>query len=133
MSLGGICVDASHLTKRKVTEYRGVITDTGEEIFRKKIKYTSVNCGEYLGLIHGIKWLLANSRFKEQVIWCDSLVAINWFNQQKHGSGIKYSAMMAGDFFLKAYWEVIKNKNIEVRHWNKRIIGFENPADFGRK
>jgi len=126
----GIAVDASHLTKSEVTEYRGVITETGEEIFRKQIKYSSVNCGEYLALLHGIQWVIENDP-KEWVIWSDSKTAIAWLNQGFSASSVTFSDMKFADLFLQVYWADIQD--IQVNHWNKRDIGLEIPADFGRK
>jgi len=126
----GICTDASHLTKSKVTEYRGVITETGEELFRELAPYSSVNVGEYLALVHGVKWIIENNP-KDRIIWSDSQTAITWFKNKKSASSIKLPQMLAADIFLQAFASDIED--IEVKHWNKRDIGMEIPADFGRK
>lgn len=127
----GIAVDASHLTKSKVTEYRGVITATGEELFRVQIKYSSVNCGEYLALIHGLQWIIENDP-EERVLWTDSQTAMAWFRERKSASAVSFPEMKKGDLFLQLFESEFED--IEVKHWNKRNYGMtEIPADFGRK
>lgn len=126
----GIAVDGSHLMKTKVTEYRGVITATGEEIFREKVKYSSINVAEYLALVKGVQWIIENDP-DQRVVWSDSQTAITWFNNRKSASSVTIPEMKKADVFLQLFEAELQD--IEVKHWNKRIIGVENPADFGRK
>lgn len=126
----GIATDASHLTKTKVTEYRGVVTATGEELFRERVKYSSVNVGEFIGLVHGLQWIIENDP-EERILWCDSQTAITWFNNRKSASSQRLPEMLMADIFLQAFESEFED--IEIKHWNKRVIGVENPADFGRK
>lgn len=126
----GICCDASHLTKAKVTEHRGVITATGEELWRESVKYSSVNVGEYLGLVRALQWVIENDP-PERIIWCDSQTAISWFNEKRSASSIKLPEMTMADIWLQIF--EAEYRDIEVRHWSKKKIGIENPADFGRK
>lgn len=126
----GICCDASHLTKTKVTEYRLVYTDTGEEILRERVKYSSVNVGEYLGLVRAIQWVMDNNP-EDRIVWSDSQVAITWYNNRESASSKSIPDMRKADLFLQLFDNELKT--IKVKHWNKRTIGVENPADFGRK
>ena len=127
----GICVDASHLMKHKITEYRAVITLTGEELFRAQIKYSSVNCGEYIALIKGLQWIIENDP-EDRILWSDSQTALTWFRNRESASSIYLPEMKAGDIFLQVFESEFKD--IEVKHWNKRRYGgTEIPADFQRK
>lgn len=126
----GICTDASHLTKTKVTEYRGVITETGEEIFRELVPFSSVNVGEFMGLVHGIMWIIENDP-EDRVLWTDSATAITWYKNRQSASSVRLPEMLMADVFLQAFEHELET--IEVKHWNKRDIGMEIPADFGRK
>lgn len=126
----GICCDASHLVKSKVTEYRIVWTDTAKEILRRSVKFSSVNVGEYLGLVHAIQWVIENDP-EDRVIWCDSMVAITWFNNRSSASTISLPEMKKADLFLQLFESEFED--IEIKHWSKKKIGVENPADFGRK
>lgn len=126
----GICVDGSQLTKTKVTEMRGVITSTKEEIFREKLPFSSINVAEYIGLVRGIQWVIENDP-PERVVWCDSLTAIRWYNERKSASNFEAKLMLKADMFLQVMDSELET--IEVRHWSKKKIGLENFADFDRK
>lgn len=126
----GIAVDGSHLMKSKVTEYRGVLLSTGEEIFRESVKYSSINVAEYLALVRGLQYIIENN-VDERVLWSDSQTAIAWFHDRKSASSVSIPAMQKADIFLQFFEDEFET--IEVKHWNKREIGIENPADFGRK
>lgn len=126
----GIAVDGSHLMKTKVTEFRGVITATGEEIFRESVKYSSINVAEYLALVRGVQYIIENDP-PERVIWSDSQTAIVWYNNRQSASGVSIPEMAKADMFLQAFENELQD--IEIKHWNKRVIGAENVADFGRK
>jgi len=126
----GIAVDGSHLMKSKVTEYRAVSLLTNEELFRKSIKYSSINCAEYLALVEGIKWIMNNDP-ADRVLWSDSQTAIAWYKARKSASGVRMPEMKKADLFLQMM--ECELDTIDVKHWNKRTIGYENPADFGRK
>ena len=110
----GIAVDASHSTKNKMTEYRGVDLRTGKELFREKLGNQTIY----------------ETGYKPAVIFSDSMVAINWFVNRKTSSGKRNSRLMKAECYLRLMDEKIKD--IKVIHWNNDKWG-EIPADFHRK
>ena len=116
----GIAVDASHSTKNKMTEYRGVDLRTGKELF---------NIGEFLAIVEAVKEIYETG-YKPAVIFSDSMVAINWFVNRKTSSGKRNSRLMKAECYLRLMDEKIKD--IKVIHWNNDKWG-EIPADFHRK
>lgn len=125
----GIAVDASHSTKNKMTEYRGVDLRTGKELFREKLGNQTINIGEFLAIVEAVKEIYETG-YKPAVIFSDSMVAINWFVNRKTSSGKRNSRLMKAECYLRLMEEKIKD--IKVIHWNNDKWG-EIPADFHRK
>lgn len=130
----GICTDAAHSTKNGVTEYRGVDLSTGKELFYRNMGNQTVNIGEFLALIDGIKYILKNIRVKrgdKVALYSDSKTAIHWFDGRYTKSNKSHPDLLKAVAFLKAMQSVI-SKKIEVIHWDTSQWG-EIPADFGNK
>lgn len=128
--LEGICTDAAHSMKNEITEYRGVDLETGEELFYRNIGNQTTNIGEFLGLIDGVKYILAHRKTKTK-LYCDSKTAIAWFNGRYTSSNKSNNELLKAEVFLKAMQKRIE-KMVEVIHWESDRWG-EIPADFGNK
>lgn len=130
MGLEGIAVDAAHSIKYSETEYQGIDLATGKSLFYKNIGNQTINIGEFLAIVQGCKYIIEND-FSPRIIYSDSLVAISWF-KNKHTSSKKTNKhLQKAEIFLELMADDIKT--IQVHHWDKKSIGFENPADFGNK
>ncbi|MGL5014008.1 MAG: reverse transcriptase-like protein [Bacteroidales bacterium] len=125
----GLTVDASHLESKKTTEYRGVLLETGEEVFRVNLGHQTTNIGEFLGLVHGLQWIIETG-YEPKTIYCDSTIAISWFNNKRTSSTKKCNDLRKAEIFLQLFFEKISE--VEVVHWNNKLWG-EIPADFDRK
>lgn len=125
-----ISVDAASNATNGRWEYRGVITDSGTELFRVgPHPEGSNNIGEFLALVHGLAWL------KEQpsdiAIYSDSRIAMSWVKQKKakpKKAGIKSRQLIArAEAWLRA-----NTHSNPILKWETKVWG-EIPADFGRK
>lgn len=125
----GIATDAAHSMKNGVTRYRGVDLKTGEELFSVELGNQTVNIGEFLGVVAGVKYILTND-FHPKVIYTDSMTALAWFGEKRTASRKRYPELLKAEVFLKVYAAQIDR--IEVLHWNNTAWG-ETPADFGLK
>ena len=125
----GISVDAAHSTKNRMTEYRGIDLKTGQIIFHEKLGNQTVNIGEFLAIVEGVKHIYETG-YTPKVIFSDSMVAITWFVNRKTASGKRNMELMKAEAFIRIMDEKIKD--IKVIHWDNKAWG-EIPADFGRK
>jgi ribonuclease HI len=125
----GIAVDAAHSTKNRMTEYRGVDLKTGKVIFHEKLGNQTVNIGEFLAIVEGVKHIYETG-YTPKVIFSDSMVAITWFINRKTASGKRNMELMKAESFIRIMDEKIKD--IKVIHWDNKNWG-EIAADFGRK
>lgn len=124
----GIAVDAAHSMKNKVTEIQGVDLETGEIVFYRNLGNQTINIGEFLALVEGIKYIIANK--KPKVIFSDSVTAISWVRNKNTASKKRNKTVQMAEIYLKiaAYWV----DKIEIIHWDNKGWG-EIPADFGNK
>ena len=124
----GIAVDAAHSMKNKVTEIQGVDLETGEIVFYRNLGNQTINIGEFLALVEGIKYIIANNKTK--IIFSDSVTAISWVRNKNTASKKRNKIVQMAEIYLKiaAYWV----DKIEIIHWDNRACG-EIPADFGNK
>lgn len=129
-----ISVDAGCLGNPGILEYRGVITSTGEEIFRKgPFENGTQNIGEFLAIVHGLAYL--RQKGSNIAVYSDSLTAIGWVKTKtpkttlvKTESNEKlFELLERGVNWLKS--NEYPNKLLK---WKTEIWG-EIPADFGRK
>lgn len=127
--LQGIAVDAAHSQKNKCTEIQGVDLSTGEIIFYENLGNQTVNIGEFLALVKGIKYIIRNN-IKPMLIYSDSLTAISWVRNKNTASDKRNKHLQKAEIYLKAC--AIKVDKVTIKHWNGKIWG-ENPADFNRK
>ena len=128
-----IAVDAACSGNPGEMEYRWIDLQTWEEIFHEKFKIWTNNIGEFLAIVHWLKYLWNDNR----VIYSDSKIAISWVNQWKCKTQINtdknsdlwrtLESIQYAEERLKENW--IKHK---ILKWNTEDW-WEIPADFGRK
>jgi ribonuclease HI len=125
--LPSICVDAACSGSPGKVEYRGVITDTGDQIFHAgPYEQGTNNVGEFLAVVHALTW-----QFKH-----NSHCAITWVMNGICKTNLKHTPKNALLFALIHSAEnwLAENELPEdkILKWDTELWG-ENPADFGRK
>ena len=128
-----IAVDAACAGNPGEMEYRWINLKTGDEIFHEKFRIWTNNIGEFLAIVHWLKYLWDINK----VIYSDSKIAISWVNQWECKTKINVNA--TSDF--SRLWHAIKeSENWLKENWIKHKIlkwntedWWEIPADFGRK
>jgi ribonuclease HI len=133
--LPSICVDAACSGSPGKLEYRGVFTDSGEEIFRVgPFPDGTNNVGEFLAIVHALTWLAKHE--KQMTIYSDSENGIAWVYTGKCRTRLKHTARNAPLFVMIHSAEnwLAENELLDdaVLKWDTELWG-ENPADFGRK
>lgn len=133
--LPSICVDAACDGAPGTLEYRGVYTDTGEEIFRAgPYPDGTNNVGEFLAIVHVLTWL--EKQEEDLPVYSDSRNAISWVYTGKCRTKLQHTSRNASLFAMIHSAEnwLAENKlsDDEVLKWETDLWG-ENPADFGRK
>lgn len=129
-----ICVDAACSGNPGVLEYRGVITDTGEEIFhRGPFPEGTTNIGEFLAIVTGLAWLKQNQL--DLPLYSDSRNGILWVKQKRINTRLERSPKNEELFrIVEKALQWLHNNHYETRilKWETADWG-EIPADFGRK
>ncbi|MCE9644835.1 MAG: ribonuclease H family protein [Chloroflexi bacterium] len=133
--LPSICVDAACSGSPGKLEYRGVITDTGEQIFHAgPYEHGTNNVGEFLAIVHALTWQFKHN--SHAPIYSDSENAVLWVNTGVCKTNLKHTPKNALLFALIHSAEnwLAENELPEDRimKWDTGMWG-ENPADFGRK
>ena len=132
-TLPSICVDAACSGSPGPLEYRGVLTESGEQIFRAgPFPNGTNNVGEFLAIILEIDWLITKKL--DMPIYSDSANAIAWIKAGKCNTKLKRlpSNKLLFDFIGRAE-EVLKTyPTFKALKWDTKTWG-EIPADFGRK
>lgn len=147
-----LCVDAACSGSPGPLEYRGVHTETGEEIFRKgPFAEGSNNVGEFLAIVHALAWL--RERGLDWPVYSDSENAIGWVKEGKCRTKLQptpancalFDLIDRAEAWLADYViamraagrvaeriETQPGEAISVLKWDTEAWG-EIPADFGRK
>lgn len=125
----GIAVDAAHSTKNRLTEIQGIDLSTGERVFYRNLGNQTVNIGEFLAIVEGVKYVISKG-FKPALVYSDSTTAMTWYREKYTASRKRNKLLQKAEIYLKLAWSYVQK--VEVRHWNGRAWG-ENPADFGNK
>ncbi len=128
-----IAVDAACAGNPGVMEYRGVFTETGTELFRKKFPEGTNNIGEFLAIVHALAWQKQNRL--QLPIYSDSQLALGWIRK-----GVARTKLVPSEknkelfIVLKRAEKWLASNPIEVPllKWDTDKWG-EIPADFGRK
>ena len=133
--LPSVCVDAACSGAPGKLEYRGVYTDSQEEIFRfGPFPDGTNNVGEFLAIVHALTWLAKHDR--QLPIYSDSENGIAWVYTGKCRTNLKHTSQNAPLFVMIHSAEnwLAENEleDDEVLKWDTNLWG-ENPADFGRK
>jgi ribonuclease HI len=131
--LPSICVDAACSGSPGPLEYRGVLTETGEEIFHAgPFQDGTNNVGEFLGIVLAMDWCI--NKKKELPIYSDSASAISWVRAGKCNTKLERlpSNRLLFDFIGRAEEALKTYPAFKVLKWDTRAWG-EIPADFGRK
>jgi ribonuclease HI len=133
--LPSISVDAACSGAPGKLEYRGVYTDTEEEIFHfGPFPDGTNNVGEFLAIVHALAWLAKHG--KKLPLYSDSENAISWVYTGECRTKLKHTARNAPLFVMIRSAEnwLAENEldDDEILKWHTELWG-ENPADFGRK
>lgn len=125
----GIVVDAAHSQKNKKTEIRGVDLKTGDVVFYQSLGNQTTNIGEFLAIVEGIKYIIAN-QYEPKLVYSDSTTAISWIESKRTASKKRNKALQKAEIYLKvaAYWV----DQVTVKKWDTASLG-DIPADFGNK
>lgn len=131
----GIAVDASSRGNPGKMEYRGVVVETKDEVFRSQIypKGTN-NMGEFLAIVHAMALMEKLGYY--QPIYSDSKVALLWVANKKCKSNLVHDAstdLLWRHIHRAEQWlEAHDLSRYQILKWDTRSMG-EIPADFGRK
>jgi ribonuclease HI len=129
-----ICVDAACAGVPGPMEYRGVITDSRKELFRKgPYPDGTNNIGEFLAIVHALAYL--KSCNADVPIYSDSITAIAWVRDKKCKTKHALSESNRPLFEVierAVYWLQTNTYKNQILKWPTEEWG-EIPADFGRK
>lgn len=131
--LPSICVDAACSGSPGPLEYRGVLTESSEEIFRAgPFPDGTNNVGEFLAIVLAMDWLITKKL--DMPIYSDSANAITWIKAGKCNTKLKRlpSNKLLFDFIKRAEGALKTYRPFKVLKWDTKAWG-EIPADFGRK
>lgn len=133
--LPSVCVDAACKGSPGKLEYRGVNTETGEDIFHAGPYADGTNnVGEFLAIVHALTWQEKHNLHLP--IYSDSENAISWVATGQCRTKLAHTPKNAILFALIRSAEnwLAENELPEDRilKWDTTLWG-ENPADFGRK
>lgn len=134
VKLPALAVDAACSGNPGLMEFRGVIADTGTQVFhRGPYEDGTNNIGEFLALVLGLAYLK-----KEKLDWAlysDSKTAISWVRQKKCKTKLDWSTKNQ-DLLLAVRaaekWLHENTWTTPIYKWETEQWG-EIPADFGRK
>jgi ribonuclease HI len=133
--LPSISVDAACSGSPGILEYRGVFTESGDEIFHLgPFADGTNNVGEFLAIVHALTWM---QKHKSPLpVYSDSENGISWVYMGKCKTNLRHTARNAPLFALIRSAEnwLAENELEEdaVLKWDTGLWG-EIPADFGRK
>ena len=115
-------------------EFRGVIADTGTEVFhRGPFPQGTNNIGEFLALVLGLAYLKQHNLTWN--IYTDSVTALAWLRQRKCKTKLPRTPENEPLFQMVAKAEAWLRANTyttRIYKWDTEKWG-EIPADFGRK
>jgi ribonuclease HI len=131
--LPSLCVDAACDGSPGRLEYRGVKTESGEQIFHAgPFADATNNVGEFLAIVLAFDWL---SKHKlDWPVYSDSENAITWVKAGKCNTKLARlpSNKMLFELIARAEENLRASRSFKVLKWDTGAWG-ENPADFGRK
>lgn len=129
-----IAVDAACSGNPGIMEYRGVNTQTSEEIFhRGPFADGTNNVGEFLALVHGLA--LLKEYHNPLPLYSDSKTAMAWVRNKKAKTKLEATPhnQVLFDLIERAEkWLAENTFSTKILKWDTKEWG-EIPADFGRK
>ena len=132
--LPALAVDAACSGNPGVMEFRGVIADTGTEVFhRGPFPQGTNNIGEFLALVLGLAYLKTHNL--PWNLYTDSVTALAWLRQRKCKTKLPRTPQNEPVFQMVAKAEAWLRANTyttRIYKWDTERWG-EIPADFGRK
>lgn len=132
--LPALAVDAACSGNPGLLEFRGVIADTGTEIFRRgPFPKGTNNIGEFLALVLGLAYLKQHNL--PWTLYTDSVTALAWVRQKKCKTKLEFDNTNLELLMMirKAeQWLAQNTYTTRVLKWETSLWG-EIPADFGRK
>ena len=132
--LPALAVDAACSGNPGVMEFRGVIADTGTQVFHRGPYLDGTNnIGEFLAIVLGLAYLKIN--YLPWALYSDSKTAISWVRQKQCKTKIEWNnrnqdlllAVRAAEKWLHENTWTTPIYKWDTEHWG------EIPADFGRK
>jgi len=132
--LPSICVDAACKGSPGPLEYRGVDTESANQLFHAGpfAKGTN-NIGEFLAIVHALTWLAKHNTHLP--VYSDSNNALSWVKAGNCQTNLKHTHTNAQVFAMitsAENWLAENKRRVEVLKWDTDLWG-EIPADFGRK
>jgi len=133
-TLPALAVDAACSGNPGVLEFRGVVADTGTEVFRRgPYMQGTNNIGEFLALILGLAYLKKYNL--PWTLYTDSVTAIAWVRAKKCKTKLEctpenqelFRMILKGEQWLRE-----NTWTTQIKKWETTLWG-EIPADFGRK
>ena len=132
--LPALAVDAACSGNPGKMEFRGVIADTGTEVFhRGPYEAGTNNIGEFLAIVLGLAYLKVNNL--PWALYSDSKTAISWVRQKQCKTKIEWNAKnrkLLEDVRIAEKWLHENTWTTPIYKWDTEHWG-EIPADFGRK
>jgi ribonuclease HI len=134
IKLPALAVDAACSGNPGIMEFRGVIADTGTEVFHRGPYVNGTNnIGEFLALVLGLAYL--KQQKLDWTLYSDSKTAISWVKQKKCKTKIEWNSKNQ-DLFLAVRaaekWLIENTWTTPIYKWETERWG-EIPADFERK
>lgn len=132
--LPALAVDAACSGNPGMMEFRGVIADTGTEVFhRGPYACGTNNIGEFLAIILGLAYLKKHNL--PWVLYSDSKTAQAWVRRKQANTNLEWNSqnqellqmIRAGEKWLHENTWTTPILKWDTEHWG------EIPADFGRK
>ncbi len=133
--LPSLCVDAACNGSPGILEYRGVFTESGDEIFHfGPFPDGTNNVGEFLAIVHALTWMEKNK--SPLPVYSDSVNGISWVYAGKCKTNLQRTSKNAPLFVkiheAESWLATHKVDDDAVLKWDTNVWG-EIPADFGRK
>ena len=132
--LPALAVDAACSGNPGLMEFRGVIADTGTQVFHRGPYVDGTNnIGEFLAIVLGLAYLKINNL--PWALYSDSKTAISWVRQKQCKTKLEWNAKNQ-DLLLAVR---AAEKWLHENTWTTTIYKWETerwgeiPADFGRK
>ncbi len=130
-----LAVDAACSGNPGLLEYRGVWTDSKEQLFHQgPFPDGTNNIGEFLALVHGLAFLQRLGKH-DLPIYTDSKIAMGWVKAKWCRTQVMETADNAELFTLidrAEQWLKTNTYRNPILKWDTVLWG-EIPADFGRK